>query len=111
MSTYYSLHVVERLKELETKTGYSKVYFFLVAVVLLSLLIVFAGGIKLVTDLLGFLYPAYMSFKSMESSSEPDSSSDEVKSESRVFLGWMKFLFSGRSLPLEPNFTLSVNSS
>ena len=26
------------------------------------------GGFKLITDLLGFLYPAYMSFKSMESS-------------------------------------------
>ena len=25
------------------------------------------GGFKLVTDLVGFLYPAYMSFKSMES--------------------------------------------
>lgn len=79
MSTYYSLHVVERLKELETKTGYSKVYFFLVAVVLLSLLIVFAGGIKLVTDLLGFLYPAYMSFKSMESNTKGGTAEDATQ--------------------------------
>jgi receptor expression-enhancing protein 5/6 len=60
----------ERFKELEAKTGYSKVYFFLVSVVMLSGLILYAGGFKLVTDLVGFLYPAYMSFKSMESSAQ-----------------------------------------
>jgi receptor expression-enhancing protein 5/6 len=57
----------ERFKELEKKAGYSKVYFFLGACILLSGIILLAGGFKLVTDLVGFLYPAYMSFKSMES--------------------------------------------
>jgi receptor expression-enhancing protein 5/6 len=58
----------DRLKELEVKTGYSKVYFFLAAATILSIVTVVAGGLKLVTDLMGFFYPAYMSFKSMESS-------------------------------------------
>jgi receptor expression-enhancing protein 5/6 len=57
----------DKLKELETKTGYSKVYFFLAAVVVFSGSLTLIGGFKLVTDLVGFLYPAYMSFKSMES--------------------------------------------
>jgi receptor expression-enhancing protein 5/6 len=35
---------------------------------LVSTFILGFGGLKLVTDLVGFLYPAYMSFKSMESS-------------------------------------------
>ena len=30
------------------------------------------GGIKLVVDLLGFLYPAYMSFKSMDGGNKDD---------------------------------------
>jgi receptor expression-enhancing protein 5/6 len=54
---------------LETKTGYSKVYFFLVAFVVLFGGIYFTGGFKLLTDLIGFVYPAYMSFQSMESAS------------------------------------------
>jgi receptor expression-enhancing protein 5/6 len=60
--------LLERFKELEEKTGHSKVYFFLGAVLLVSTFILGFGGLKLVTDLVGFLYPAYMSFKSMESS-------------------------------------------
>jgi receptor expression-enhancing protein 5/6 len=56
----------EKFKQLETKTGYSKVYFFLGACLLVSGLTVYAGGLKLVTDLIGFLYPAYMSFKAVE---------------------------------------------
>ena len=57
-----------RLKELEEKTGYSKVYFFSVAVLLFAGLLYLIGGFKLMTDLVGFVYPAYMSFQSMESS-------------------------------------------
>lgn len=59
---------LEKLKELEEKTGYSKVYFFAGAILLLVTFILGFGGLKLVTDMIGFLYPAYMSFKAMESS-------------------------------------------
>ena len=47
-------------------------YFFLGACLLISGILYLAGGFKLLTDLLGFLYPAYMSFKSMESAKGPD---------------------------------------
>jgi len=57
----------EQLKDVEKKTGYPKTYFFLAAVVLLGTIVTLVGGFKLLTDLVGFLYPAYMSFKSMES--------------------------------------------
>ena len=65
---FLSLSLSERFKELEQKTGHSKVYFFLGAVFLIASIILGFGGLKLVTDLVGFLYPAYMSFKAMESS-------------------------------------------
>eukprot|EP00339_Tiarina_fusa_P019800 CAMPEP_0117041342 /NCGR_PEP_ID=MMETSP0472-20121206/28882_1 /TAXON_ID=693140 ORGANISM="Tiarina fusus, Strain LIS" /NCGR_SAMPLE_ID=MMETSP0472 /ASSEMBLY_ACC=CAM_ASM_000603 /LENGTH=180 /DNA_ID=CAMNT_0004752335 /DNA_START=67 /DNA_END=609 /DNA_ORIENTATION=+ len=66
IAKYPSATQFEKFKELETKTGYSKVYFFLGACLILSGLIVYAGGLKLVTDLIGFLYPAYMSFRAVE---------------------------------------------
>ena len=57
---------------MEEKTGYSKVYFFLAAVVLLIGFLSLIGGAKLIVDLLGFIYPAYMSFKSMDSGTNED---------------------------------------
>jgi receptor expression-enhancing protein 5/6 len=57
----------DRFKELEMKTGYSKVYFFVAALSLLSSLLYLLGGIKLVSDLVTFLYPAYASFKAIDS--------------------------------------------
>lgn len=56
----------EKLKELEEKTGHSKVYFFVGALSLILSLIYVTGGMKLASDLVGFLYPAYMSFKALE---------------------------------------------
>ena len=67
------------MKELEEKTGYPKAYFFLAIAALISILTVVAGGFKLVTDLLGFLYPAYMSFKSMETSSKSGTTEDATQ--------------------------------
>ena len=62
------------MKEIEKKTGYSKVYFFLLAFTILSTVIYSLGGAKLITDLVSFVYPAYMSFKAIESSNEADDS-------------------------------------
>jgi receptor expression-enhancing protein 5/6 len=66
IAQYPSVTQYEKFKEIEEKTGYSKVYFFLGAVVLLAATIFAAGGMKLFSDLLGFLYPAYCSFKALE---------------------------------------------
>jgi len=60
------LGFAEQFKKLEEKTGYSKVYFFSGAVVATVFLVWLIGGFKLITDLIGFVYPAYMSFQSME---------------------------------------------
>merc|ERR1712100_712496 len=69
LAQYPSRTQFEKFKQLEEKTGYSKVYFFLAAVLSISMFIIVAGGLKLVTDLVGFLYPAYMSFKAIENAS------------------------------------------
>lgn len=66
LSVFNWLFSTEKFKELEEKTGYSKVYFFAASMSLASILIFAAGGMKLVSNLVGFLYPAYMSFKALE---------------------------------------------
>lgn len=58
------------MKELETKTGQPAPYFFLLFSVLLIVFVTIIGGMKLLGELLGFAYPAYMSFKSLESKSQ-----------------------------------------
>lgn len=67
-----SSHIIEKLKEIEKKTGYSKAYFFLLALSIISSVIYTLGGAKLITDLVSFVYPAYMSFKAIDSSNEGD---------------------------------------
>lgn len=55
---------------IEDKTGYPKAVFFVVASILLVTLMILIGGTKLMVDLVGFVYPAYMSFKSMDSGNQ-----------------------------------------
>ena len=62
----------EKLRDLEEKTGYPKVYFFLGGLFLVSSILTAVGGAKLIVDLVGFVYPAYMSFKSMDSGNQDD---------------------------------------
>jgi receptor expression-enhancing protein 5/6 len=60
------------LKELEEKTGQSKVYFFVGGVLLLFGLIYGIGGFELFANLIGFVYPAYMSLKALEGGKNVD---------------------------------------
>lgn len=66
IAKYPSLTQYEKFKELEDKTGYSKVYFFAASFSIATILILLTGGMKLASNLVGFLYPAYMSFKALE---------------------------------------------
>lgn len=55
--------LIDKLEELEKKTGQPKAFFLLGGVSVIALAIYALGGTKLVTDLVSFIYPAYMSFK------------------------------------------------
>jgi len=66
IAKYPSLTQYEKFKELEEKTGYSKVYFFVASISLAAIMILVTGGMKLASNMIGFLYPAYMSFKALE---------------------------------------------
>ena len=60
------------MKEIETKTGYDKVYFFFLFCGLFGSILFLLGGAKLVSDLVSFIYPAYMSFKAIDSKDPTD---------------------------------------
>jgi receptor expression-enhancing protein 5/6 len=46
--------------------------FFLVACIVFTGFLTLIGGAKLLVDLVGFVYPAYMSFKSMDTNAGDD---------------------------------------
>ncbi|GKY94679.1 hypothetical protein MPSEU_000433300 [Mayamaea pseudoterrestris] len=60
----YTLY--DQLVQLEIKTGQPKALFFIAGVLALFGSLVLVAGGKLIVDLAGFVYPAYMSFKSLE---------------------------------------------
>lgn len=57
---------------MEQKTGYPKAWFFVAGCVVIFSFVLLLGGSKLVVDVLGFVYPAYMSFKSMDTGNHKD---------------------------------------
>lgn len=77
----------ENFKKLEKETGFPKAFFFVPAVVLLTVVMTVVGGFKLMVDLVGFLYPAYMSFKSM------DSGSSKEETQTQWLTYWVVFSF------------------
>uniref|UniRef100_A0A7S3PV75 Receptor expression-enhancing protein n=1 Tax=Chaetoceros debilis TaxID=122233 RepID=A0A7S3PV75_9STRA len=72
MAKYPTLTQYEKLKDIEKQTGHSKVYFFALAVSILSSALYALGGGKLCTDLVTFIYPAYMSFKAIDSANSSE---------------------------------------
>ena len=73
-SHWPTLHfcLADKLEKLEKQTGYPKALFFVGITVVIFLTVSLLGGAKLLVDLVGFLYPAYMSFKSMDSGVNDD---------------------------------------
>ena len=67
-----STQTTERLKEIEEKTGQPKAFFFLAFCLLFTSLVYVIGGAKLISDLVSFVYPAYMSFKAIDTNSPTD---------------------------------------
>ncbi|GMF18258.1 unnamed protein product [Phytophthora lilii] len=55
----------EKVVELEKQTGVDKFYIFCVGALLAGILLFVVGGEELVVGLVGFIYPAYMSFKAI----------------------------------------------
>ena len=63
---------VDKFQSVSEATGYPAAWFFVVACLVLTGILTLVGGAKLLVDLLGFVYPAYMSFKSMDTNAGDD---------------------------------------
>lgn len=62
----------EKIVELEKQTGVDKFYIFVVGALLAGVLLFVIGGEELVVGLVGFIYPAYMSFKALSTPGTDD---------------------------------------
>lgn len=93
----------EKIVELEKQTGVDKFYIFCVGALLAGILLFVVGGEELVVGLVGFIYPAYMSFKAIntpgtgdDTSGSPTGSSTPSStspSPSRTSCSWIPFYF------------------
>ena len=72
MVAYPTISQYDKLAELEKKTGQPKAYFLVALYSAIISVISLLGGMKLISDLIGFVYPAYMSFKAIESTETVD---------------------------------------
>lgn len=62
----------EKIVELEKQTGIDKFYIFVAGAVLSGILLFVIGGAQLVVSLVGFIYPAYQSFKAISTPNAED---------------------------------------
>jgi len=104
LAKYPNLTQYEKLGELEEKTGQPKALFFLAFCFLVSSFIFLIGGSKLMSDLVSFLYPAYMSFKAIDTASPTDDkqwltywvvfgATSIVESCASFLVSWIPFYF------------------
>lgn len=62
----------EKIVDLEKQTGVDKFYIFVAISVLSGILLFVVGGAQLIVSLVGFIYPAYQSFKAISTPNAED---------------------------------------
>uniref|UniRef100_A0A7S1B7Y3 Receptor expression-enhancing protein n=1 Tax=Corethron hystrix TaxID=216773 RepID=A0A7S1B7Y3_9STRA len=104
MEKHPSVFQYEKFKKLENKTGYSKVFFLFGAVVAGTLFLIAMGGTQFISDLIGFVYPAYCSFKAIDSANTEEdvqwltywvvfASFSIIESAASFLVSWIPFYF------------------
>lgn len=62
----------DKIVDLEKQTGVDKFYIFVVGLLLAGIVLFVIGGSELVVGLVGFVYPAYQSFKAINTPTTED---------------------------------------
>ncbi|XP_040393657.1 receptor expression-enhancing protein 6 [Cygnus olor] len=101
--------LADLLGRLEARTGVRRLYLASGSVAFLGLYLAFGYGASLLCNLIGFVYPAYVSIKAIESSSKEDDTTwltywvvygvfSVAEFFSDTFLYWFPFYYVGKCL-------------